>query len=115
LRNYMLAGSMPGLKKKQNWFDEKFLRKGETLDELAAACGINAANLKASIERFNGFARNGRADDFHRGESAYEQWRGAPSKSTAKCATHPMVKPSTISVRGPVKSLVKPPMRLPTT
>ncbi len=78
LRNYMLAGSMPGLKKPQNWFDEKFLRKGETLEALAAACGIDATNLKASVERFNGFARKGRDDDFQRGESAYEQWLGDP-------------------------------------
>jgi 3-oxosteroid 1-dehydrogenase len=84
LSNYMLAGSMPGLKKPQTWFDEKFLRKGETLDELATACGIDAANLKASVERFNGFARNGRDDDFHRGESAYEQWLGDPLKDKEK-------------------------------
>lgn len=84
LRNYMLAGSMPGLKKPQAWFDEKFLRKGETLDELATACGINAINLKVAVERFNGFARKGCDDDFHRGESAYEQWLGDPLKEKEK-------------------------------
>lgn len=84
LRTYMLAGSMPGLKKPQAWLDEKLLYKGETLDELATACGINSTNLNESVERFNGFARNGRDDDFHRGESAYEQWLGDPLRANDK-------------------------------
>ena len=84
LNTFMLAGSMPGPKKPQAWFDEKFLHKGETLEELATSCGINATNLKASVERFNNFARNGRDDDFHRGESAYEQWLGDPLRDTNK-------------------------------
>ncbi len=78
LNTFMLAGSMPGPKKPQPWFDEKFLRKGETLDELAATCDIDAAQLRATVERFNGFARSGRNDDFQRGETAYEQWLGDP-------------------------------------
>lgn len=84
LNTYMLAGTMPGPKKPQAWFDENFLRKGETLEALAAACGINAANLNASVERFNGFARQGRDDDFHRGEQAYEQWLGDPLRGADK-------------------------------
>jgi 3-oxosteroid 1-dehydrogenase len=84
LRTYMLAGSMPGPKKPQAWLDEKLLHKGETLDELATACGINSTNLNESVERFNGFARNGRDDDFHRGESAYEQWLGDPLRDGDK-------------------------------
>ena len=78
LRNYMLAGSMPGLKKPKAWLETQFLRKGETLAELAAACGIDAAALEASVERFNGFVHRGRDEDFHRGETAYEQWLGDP-------------------------------------
>ncbi len=84
INTFMLAGSMPGPKKPQAWLDEKFLHKAETLDELAASCGINATNLTASVERFNGFARNDRDEDFHRGESAYEQWLGDPLRDTNK-------------------------------
>lgn len=81
---YMLAGTMPGAKKPQSWFDEKFLRKGDTLEELAKACGMDASKLRASVERFNGFARKGRDEDFHRGEHAYEQWLGDPLRATSK-------------------------------
>ncbi len=76
LRKYMLAGTMPGAKKPQSWFDTKFLRRGGTLEELAADCGMDAAKLRASVDRFNGFVRKGRDEDFRRGESAYDRWLG---------------------------------------
>jgi 3-oxosteroid 1-dehydrogenase len=81
LNTYMLAGSMPGPKKPQAWFDEKFLRKGETIEELATACAMDASKLHASVERFNGFAQRGRDEDFHRGEHVYEQWQGDPLRT----------------------------------
>lgn len=84
VNKYMLAGSMPGPKKPQAWFDRKFLRKGDTLDELAIACGLDASKLRATMERFNSFARNGRDEDFHRGEHAYEQWLGDPLREASK-------------------------------
>jgi 3-oxosteroid 1-dehydrogenase len=76
LPKYMLAGTLAGSKKPESWFETKFLRTGETLDALAAECGMDPAKLRASIERFNGFARQGRDDDFGRGESPYDQWLG---------------------------------------
>lgn len=82
VNTYMLAGTMPGPKKPQSWFDEKFLRKADTLEGIAAACGMDAAKLRASVERFNQFARRGRDEDFHRGEHVYEQWQGDPLRES---------------------------------
>ncbi len=39
---------------------------GETLEEAAAAVGINADNLKATVEKYNGFVAKGSDDDFGR-------------------------------------------------
>lgn len=39
---------------------------GETLEEAAAAAGINADNLKATVEKYNGFVTKGSDDDFGR-------------------------------------------------
>ena len=39
---------------------------GETLEEVAAAAGINADNLKATVEKYNGFVAKGSDDDFGR-------------------------------------------------
>ena len=39
---------------------------GETLEEAATAAGINADNLKATVEKYNGFVAKGSDDDFGR-------------------------------------------------
>lgn len=76
---YMLAGTMPGLKKKpQEWFDSGFLRKADTLDELASLCNLDAAPLRSSVDRFNDMVRRGKDEDFQRGEHVYEEWLGDP-------------------------------------
>ncbi len=85
MEKYMLAGAMPGLKKKPKaWFEENFLRQGGTLEELASRCDMDAATLRATVERFNSFVRSGRDEDFQRGGHAYEEWLGDPLHSPSK-------------------------------
>jgi len=78
LRNYMLAGTMPGSKKPQRWYDEGYLRTAETIEALAEKLNIAAATLKATVERFNRFVSQNRDEDFNRGERAYDRWLGDP-------------------------------------
>ena len=56
--------------------EARYLKKADTLDELAAQLGIDAAGLKASVERINRYAREGRDADFHRGESLFDRYYG---------------------------------------
>jgi 3-oxosteroid 1-dehydrogenase len=81
LANYMLAGSMPGAKKPQPWIDEGFLKTGESIEALAEACGVDPTKLRATVDRFNGFVREGRDEDFRRGERLYDRWLGDPTRS----------------------------------
>ena len=83
LKKYMFVGTMPGSAKPQPWFDQGFLKKGDTIEELATACGIDPARLRATVNRFNGFARQGRDEDFHRGERVYDRWLGDPFETAA--------------------------------
>jgi 3-oxosteroid 1-dehydrogenase len=76
MRRYMFAGTMPGTKKPQHWYDEGFLRRADTIEDLARMVDIDPAKLKGTVDRFNGFVANNRDDDFHRGANAYDAWLG---------------------------------------
>ena len=75
-RRYMVCETMPGTAKPKVWYETRFLRKADTLEELAAACNIPAGNLTATTDTFNGFARNGKDELFGRGDSAYDRFLG---------------------------------------
>jgi 3-oxosteroid 1-dehydrogenase len=93
MRNYMLAGTMPGSKKPQRWYDEGYLKEAATLDELARKLNIEPAPLKQTVERFNQFVAKNRDEDFHRGERAYDRWLGdaynKPSETLGSIAEPP--------------------------
>lgn len=76
ITKYMLAGTMPGKKKPQAWYDSGFLRQANDLTALAELIQIDPAALNATVTRFNGFVDAGRDADFARGERAYDRYLG---------------------------------------
>jgi len=76
MRTYMIAGTMPGSKKPDEWFTSGYMKRADTIEGLAEACGIPPAALRATTDRFNAFARSGVDEDFGRGASAYDQFLG---------------------------------------
>lgn len=76
MADYMLANTMPGLKKPARWYDENYLRKGQTIEELAKVCGLDPRALRTTTDRFNQFAKNGVDEEFGRGDRAYDRFIG---------------------------------------
>ncbi|HEY3830126.1 MAG TPA: FAD-dependent oxidoreductase [Solirubrobacteraceae bacterium] len=67
---YSFAGMPPGKG------DHPAAVTAATLEELAARCGIDTAELSSTVERFNAAAHEGADPDYGRGETAYEHYMG---------------------------------------
>ncbi len=57
----------------QAYVDAGLWRTASTLEELALEIGVPPQRLVATVERFNGFVRNGVDQDFGRGDEAYDR------------------------------------------
>ena len=62
--NYPWGTAQPG-KTPQSWLDSGYMKKADTLAELARLCGIDAAGLAAEVAKFNGYCRTGVDPEFN--------------------------------------------------
>jgi succinate dehydrogenase/fumarate reductase flavoprotein subunit len=85
-----LGAVKPAPMPKGRFLASGYLKRGGTLAELAAACGIDAACLAATVARYNAQARAGRDDDFAKGETAYNRVQGEPQAGLANACMAPI-------------------------
>lgn len=75
-RYFRTFAIMPGLTKGMQ--QKNLLFKAKTLNGLARKIGVPSSALTATAERVTGFAKTGRDQDFHKGDSAYDRYYGDP-------------------------------------
>ncbi|HMY99526.1 MAG TPA: FAD-dependent oxidoreductase [Burkholderiaceae bacterium] len=62
-----------------------YLKKGATLAELAAACGIDAAGLERTVREFNVHAAKGEDPAFGRGRTSFNRYLADPANQPNPC------------------------------
>jgi 3-oxosteroid 1-dehydrogenase len=91
-RNRYLFAGIPGRQPfPGRWYKEGVIVRSDSLAGLAEKLGLPADELAATVERFNGFARTGVDEDFHRGESAYDKYYSDPTVKP-NCSLAPIEK-----------------------
>ena len=81
---YVWAGAMGG-KTPEDWITSGYMKRADTIEGLATACGLDPQNLRRTVDRFNGFAATGRDLDFKRGERAYDRVFADPTVKPNPC------------------------------
>ena len=69
----------------QKLFRQGYMKKADTLDELALQLGVDAEGLKSSVAKNNEYAKTGVDLDFHRGENIYDRYYGDEKVSPNPC------------------------------
>ncbi len=69
-----------------------YIKKADTLEELAALIGVDAQGLKETAERYNADAAQGIDNAFGRGGNVYHRYMGDPSVTPNPCMA-PLEKP----------------------
>jgi 3-oxosteroid 1-dehydrogenase len=77
-KRYPWGTALPGVTPK-SWLESGYMKKADSLPELARQCGIDAEGLAKTVERWNGFCRTGIDEDFARGARCFDRAHGDPS------------------------------------
>lgn len=96
-RRYMWGQNQPG-RTKPEWLECGYFIEADTIEDLAAHCGLPPGALRATIDRYNEGARRGVDPDFQKGERAYDRYYGDPRCKPNPCVG-PVAKPPFYAVR----------------
>jgi 3-oxosteroid 1-dehydrogenase len=75
-RSKYIIGLIPPGWTPKRFLESGYIKKADTLEELAEQSGIEPTALVSTVKRFNKYAVEGKDPDFGRGESAYDRFYG---------------------------------------
>ena len=93
IRHYGLGAVKPAPMPLTPWLGNGYLKRGDTLAELAHACGIDAERLQATVQRYNALCTEGKDLDFAKGETPYNRIQGDAMRATARGLPNPCMGP----------------------
>jgi succinate dehydrogenase/fumarate reductase flavoprotein subunit len=93
LRYYGLGAVKPAPMPLGPWLKNGYLKRGQSLAELAKACGIDAPALQATVQRYNALAQDGKDRDFGKGETPYNRIQGDAINATRRGLRNPCMGP----------------------
>jgi succinate dehydrogenase/fumarate reductase flavoprotein subunit len=79
VRRYGLGMIRPLTRDPRPYARAGYIACGDTLEEMARSTGIDAASLRRSVERHNGFATSGVDEDFGKGKATLDRFNGDPA------------------------------------
>jgi succinate dehydrogenase/fumarate reductase flavoprotein subunit len=85
IEKYGLGIVYPGMRDLSGLLKSGYLKRGATLEELAALIGVDAPALRATVTRYNGFAQTGADVDFGKGETELNRFNGDESHTPNPC------------------------------
>jgi 3-oxosteroid 1-dehydrogenase len=96
--SYVFAGLPPRKPLPRRWYAAGAVFRAPDVAGLAGQAGIDPAALAGTVARFGEFARTGRDEDFHRGESAYDRYYSDPRRRPNPCLA-PLAEPPYYAVK----------------
>ena len=99
IRRYGLGMAKPFPVPLRPYLKTGYLKRGATIEALAAAAGIDAANLHATVETFNAGAIQGTDPQFRRGENVYNRYNGDDRYGTPNPCLAPIRRPPFYAVK----------------
>ena len=93
IRYYGLGAVKPAPMPLGPWLKNGYLKRGNSLAELAQSCGIDAKALQASVERYNALTQDGKDRDFGKGETPYNRIQGDALNATRRGLRNPCMGP----------------------
>ena len=85
LRNYGMGCVAPFPMPLGRHLKTGYLKRGNSIADLARNIGVDAATLQATIERFNQHARHGDDPEFGKGSKAYNRYQGDALNTPNPC------------------------------